>query len=285
VPFLFPDVSLLNYIAFLRATLQHGFSGVLLVLNLRFGTVLAMPVLFLAWRRWRGEPQPCLAMGLAYLVSEMVVCLIGAKNGAGPTHLLPFLPAFVFFLVEAVRAIPFAGGEDFRAASLSVGFLAVAVAYAPSFAANFYSLRGWDRVVDNPAFQREATRLYLDYPAATMGPGDDASYSLTEYKVIGVFAGGPLTFDPTTWMDLQKGGVPEGVVDRMLIGCRTPFWIIPKGGPPFTKTSPYDPDLMFSDRFRALFHDRYSMVRDAIYYTVWACHDGNPNQPLQPDHQ
>jgi hypothetical protein len=285
IPFLLPNVSLLHYIAFLQATLQHGFARSLLVLNLRFGAVLAMPALLLVWRRRRGGPQPDLPMALTYLVSVLIVCLIGAKNGAGPTHLLPFLPAFVFFMAKAAQTIRIPGStNEARAAALAACFLVVMVAYIPAFAANLSGLRDWDRIVDNPAFRREAIQLYKAYPTAIMGSGDDASYSLTEYKVFGVFAGGPLTFDPSTWMDLQKGGVPETFADQLLIGCRSPVWIIPKGGAPFTKTSPYDPDPMFSDQFRALFHQQYTMVRDGTNYTVWACRKIPSGSPEPQDH-
>jgi hypothetical protein len=273
VPFLAPNVSLLHYIAFLEATLQHGFARSLLILNLRFGGVLIMPVLVMGWRHWRGEKQPDMPMGIAYFVSVAIVCGIGAKNGAGPTHLLPFLPAFVFLLVKATRSVRIPGGENAWAAALSLCFLVLAVAYTPGFESNLLGLRTWDLTNDDPAFLREATQLYRAYPAASMGVSDNASDGRAEYRAIGVFAGAPLTYDTTTWMDLQKGGVPEEVVDRLLVDCRTPVWIIPKGGSPFSIESPYGPDLMFSDRFRALFATEYKMVRDGAYYTVWACHD------------
>jgi hypothetical protein len=273
LPFLDPDVSLVHYAAFLGAALHHGLDRSLLLLNIRLSAVLVMPVLFLAWRRVRGEAQPDLLMGFVYCACVVVVCLIGAKRGAGPTHLLPFLPTFVFFVIRAAQLVRIPSDQATKSSTLAVYFLVLAIAYVPSFESNLVNLAAWDRATDDPAFRREAIRLYADYPAAVMGTSDDTSYSLTEYKAIGVFAGGPLIFDTSTWMDLQKGGIPDAVMQRLLIGCRTPFWIIPNGGEPFTKTSAYDPDPLFSDRFRELFHQGYKVVRTGEYYSVWGCQD------------
>jgi hypothetical protein len=278
LPFLDPTVSLTHYAAFLGATLQHGFARSLLVLNLRFGGVLVLPILLMAWRRRRGAPQPDLPMGLTYVVTVLIVCLIGAKNGAGPTHLLPFLPAFVYFLVRAAQPVRIPGGADAWVGALSACFLVIALAYAPGFESNLASLKSWDLGNDDPAVRQEAEQLYRDYPAAAMGVGDDVSDRRAEYRAIGVFAGAPLTYDTTTWMDLQKGGVSEQVVANLLTGCRTPVWIIPKAGAPFSMTSPYGPDPMFSDQFRALFQAEYKMIHDGAYYSVWTCRDAPPDR-------
>jgi hypothetical protein len=271
LPFLAPNVSLPHYVAFLQATLQHGFARFLLMQNLRFGAVLILPVLLMMARRARGQPQPDLPMGLTYLAAVIIVCGIGAKNGAGPTHLLPFLPAFAYLLVQATRTVRIPGAVDAWTGALSATFLVAAIAYTPGFESNILGLRTWDRLNDDPGVRDEATQLYRDYPTAIMGVGDYGSDNKAEYKVIGVFAGGKLPYDTTTWMDLQKGGVPEHVVDRLVTGCTTPFWIIPKGGEPFSITSPYGPEPMFSRQFQTLFHTGYQPVRDGSYYTVWAC--------------
>ncbi|MEA2769644.1 MAG: hypothetical protein QOD93_2606 [Acetobacteraceae bacterium] len=271
LPFLDPDVSLVHYAAYLGTALNHGLDRSLLILNVRFGAVLMMPVLFLAWRHVRGEKQPELLMGLVYCACVAVVCVIGGKRGAGPTHLLPFLPAFVFFVMRCAQSVRIPGNQDVRRGTLAVCFLVLSIAYLPSFVSNLIKLQAWDRAVDDPAFRREATQLYAEYPTAIMGAGGEQSYPLTEYKVIGVFAGGPLVFDTTTWMDLQKGGVADALTQRLLIGCRSPFWIIPNGGEPFTQVAAYDPDLLFSDRFRQLFHEGYKPIRKGEFYSVWSC--------------
>ncbi|MEA2737021.1 MAG: hypothetical protein QOH05_328 [Acetobacteraceae bacterium] len=276
LPFLDPNVSLVHYVAALRATLNHGLDRSLLIADLWFGAVLIMPFLIVAWQRVRGEVHPDRPMGLAYCACVLVVCLIGGKKGAGPTHLLPFLPLFLFFVARAAQSARVPDNLAARSAVLPIYFLALVVAYAPSFVSNLLSLQAWDRIVDNPAFREEATQLYAAYPTAGMGAAGGQSYALTEYAVIGVFAGGPLVFDTTSWMDLQKDGVPEEVIQRLLVGCRTPFWIIPKGGEPFTQTAAYDSDPLFSDRFRELFRQNYEPVRKGAFYDVWRCRDDRP---------
>jgi hypothetical protein len=276
LPFLDPDVSLVNYAAFIDLALHHGLDRYLLLSNIRFSCVLVLPVLFLAWRHFRGEPQPNMLMGLVYCLSVFVVCVIGGKKGAGPTHLIPFLPAFVFLLVRAARTARTPNNEQVQAGSLAVYFLAAAIAYLPSFASNLVRLQAWSRTTNDPAFLREAEQLYADYPSAVMGAGGSESATLTEYKMVGVFAGGPLVFDTSTWMDLDGAGVPDEVIERLLIDCRTPFWIIPNGGAPFTQTAAYDDGPQFSDRFRELFQQGYRPVRKGEFYSVWACRDTRP---------
>jgi len=275
LPFLDPNVSLNNYIAFLDATLHHGLDRSLLLLNVRFAAVLVLPALFLVWRHVRREKQPDLLMALVYCASVLIVCLIGGKKGAGPTHLLPFLPAFIFFVMRAAQADFTLRHQATRPATLAIYFLVLAVAYLPSFVSNQFSIAAWDRANDDPAFRREATQFYADYPTAAMGAAGDASYTLTQYKAIGVLAGGPLVFDATTWMDLQKGGVSDAVTQRLLIDCHTPFWIIPNAGVPFSQTAAYDSDPLFSDRFRESFHQYYKPIRKGQFYSVWGCRDAH----------
>jgi hypothetical protein len=277
LPFLDPNVSVVNYLAFLNATLHHGLDRSLLLLNVRLTAVLVLPALFLVWRHVRGQKQPELLMALVYCASVLAVCVIGGKKGAGPTHLLPFLPAFIFFVMRAAQPQLTPKEPTTRPAALAVYFLVLAIAFLPSFISNLFSLRAWDRANDDPAFRQEATQFYADYPTAAMGAAGDESYGMTQYKAIGVLAGGPLVFDATTWMDLQKGGVPDEVTQRLLLDCRTPFWIIPNGGAPFTQTAAYDPDPLFSDRFRELFHQEYKPIRNGKYYSVWGCRDVGPN--------
>jgi hypothetical protein len=241
-------------------------------LNIRFSCVLVLPFLFLAWRHLRGDAQPNMLMGFVYCLCVGAVCLIGAKHGAGPTHLIPFLPAFLFLLVQA------AWGEGVKAGGLAVYFLAAMVAYVPSYASNLVRLAAWSRDADDPAFKQEAEQLYAAYPAAAMGATDGAAAGLTGYKMVGVFAGGPLVFDTSTWMDLHGAGVSDEVTEGLLVDCRTPFWILPNAGIPFSQIAAYDPRPMFSDRFRTLFAAGYVVVRKGAFYSVWGCRDAKPGR-------
>ncbi len=270
--FLDPDVSLLRYIAFINLALHHGLDLPLLRLNIRFGCVLLLPALVLLWRQVRGEPQPHLLMTLVYCLSVVIVSIIGAKRGAGPTHLIPFLPAFVFLLVQAAPRMRIASNGLANAGVLAVWFLVVVAAYVPSFASNLVRIQAWSNTNDVPEIRREAARLYAAYPAAAMGASDAQSYALSQYKVLGVFAGGPLVYDTATWIDMQGAGVSDEVLLRLLTDCRTPIWIIPNGGAPFTIPAGYDVSPLFSDRIRDLFDRDYKPIRKGEFYSVWACH-------------
>jgi len=278
LPFLDPDVSLSHYIAYIQNASRHGMDEPLLLANLRFAGVLLTPFLFLAWRRLRGEPQPDLPMGLAYLVSVLAVCVIGAKPGAGPHHLLPFLPAFAFFLVRAAQLVRIPGKEEAEVGGLAAYFLAISVSYMPSFAISLDEIYSRGHGDEDRAELHEIRQLYTAHPAAIMGVGGDVSYPRTVYRVVGIFAGAPIGIDMVAWMDLQFGGVSDEAVERLLIGCHAPLWIIPKGGAPFTLISLYRRMPLFSDRFRELFLKEYVPIHDGTFYSVWACRDYRPNR-------
>jgi hypothetical protein len=119
----------------------------------------------------------------------------------------------------------------------------------------------------------ELIGLYKAFPNSAMGVSDNDSYRITYYRVVGIFAGAPIGIDVPAWMDLKLGDVPDDTVERLLIGCGSPFWIIPNRGMIFSLREPIHGELVFSDRFRQRFIEEYKRIRDGAYFSVWTCQD------------
>jgi hypothetical protein len=278
-PFLLPGVSPDHYLAFLRGASRHGLDGPTVLANLMLAAVLVTPVVPLLYRYVRGASRPPPWRGVAFTLSVLAVSILGGKLGSGPYHLLPFLPGFASMLVDVVSHDTAATDRvDTTGVILGLTLLVMLVAYLPANALSINDLRYRAAHVQNEQAARdELAEFYRSYPAAIMGVGGGSSYRLTYYRLVGIFSGSPIGIDLPAWMDLKLGGVPDKRVDRLLDACATPFWIVPKGGEPFTAHESYHDSPMFSALFRERFHARYESVRDGTYYSVWRCTDTASN--------
>jgi membrane protein YdbS with pleckstrin-like domain len=276
VPFLDPNVSFTQYVAYLRSASRHGMDLTSLLTNLGFASVLLMPVLILAWANRERDTKTAWPVALAYVTSILTVAIIAAKAGSGMPHLLPFLPAFAFTLVTAAKALHGPGCRRDAIASnqtrFAIPFLLMLLAYMPAFTTNLRALRGPDFERISAAESREVAELYAEYPDAVAGVAGDDTYKMTFFRVIGVLAGGRPDFDVPAWQDLLQSGAPASLPEQLVIDCQTSTWIIPRGERPFTRLSYYPghPPL-FTDRFRELFRQNYKLVKETANYTVYAC--------------
>jgi hypothetical protein len=273
LPFLDPNISLSGYIAYLRIALRQEIDGPLLMANLRFACVLITPVMVLAWRHLRGDPQPDLPLDLAFVASVAIMCILAGKQ-LGVHHLLPFLPCFAWLLVRAIQVNRRGGQGCAPEDGLAICFLVLFVSYIPGIAMSLNDIRNaqGNMEKERPAVA-ELIRLYQEFPDSAMGVSDNKSYRLTYYRVVGILAGAPVGIDVPAWMDLKLGGVSDEPVERLLFGCGSPFWIIPNGGMIFSVREPLQGELVFSDRFRRRFLEGYKTVRDGVYFSVWTCLD------------
>lgn len=262
------QVTLCGYGSFLGLALHHGLDRTLLMQNLRLTCLLILPVPWLIWRQRKGNDA---VLAAAYAVSVAVVMVIGSKKGAGPAHMLPFMPLFAYLLLRAVQAMPLPEAPRARSAARACIFLAAMVGTLPGFLAHAYDAHTWLARTSKPEYRAEAEQLQRDYPDAVMGAADDGAYPLTQYKLLPVLAGASMVFDTSTWMDIDGAGLPDDALMRLVTDCRVRHWIIPGIGTAFTQHQAYGPGLLFSDRFRARFISNYEVIRTGTYYKVWGC--------------
>jgi hypothetical protein len=283
-PFLLhPQVSLPNYISWLKNATGHGLEFSSLVSSFRFGFFLILPVLLLGTR---GGNVETLKRWRSFLFSLLVglggVLILAAKPGAGLVHLLPLIPVCVYATAMMVLDgkpngsmagfRSFYGGRIWAQGSLVAMFMVVIMgASVCQFRAVSYVnyLNG-----DSTQVRGDLQGIMDRYPNMSMGMacgGEDSSFQHTWVSPLLVFADNPLMFEPIALMDCQlsgKGLSPKTF--RAMADGQVALWLVPKEEKPFSKNNwyaPYDP--IFSQSFVSHFMDNYTCKEHSEFFDLW----------------
>ena len=207
------------------------------------------------------------------MVSGVVVAgFVGSKPGAGPHHLLPFLPSFAYLACRAYAARPAPGREGV----VAIAFVALMFTHGPSALKQLRSIGGL--IVLDQARERleaeEVVKLTAAAPDAVMGQGGNDGYRATYHRVQTAFHGTPAAMlEVPAFMEMEKAGAMN-VPDVLVTGCTVRHWIIPNAGAPFTLSGTYVHDRLapiLSDAFRQKFLENYRAAAAGDYFTLWRC--------------
>jgi hypothetical protein len=274
IPFVaWSGASVEGYKSVLLMAAKHGLSLDLFETNSLFALVLSSPIAFVLYFR-RPLLDPAHRWFIAgVLASLAVTTVIASKNGAGPHHLLPFIPLSAYGLLlvwespSSKPAVP--------KLTHAVGILVLVpllVFYSPGamlwtrwFVSRYRAT--WE--TEKQKIQ-ELEALYAQYPLAEFGLSDSAHYDDTFYRTLLVFRGEPVRIDFASWMDLQYAGVSERRIIHWLGQCDIQVWILPQGDP-FAMINYYTNRSLLSSEFRRTFFANYSVVKEGAYYRVWRC--------------
>jgi hypothetical protein len=203
-------------------------------------------------------------------LSVALVILIGATPGAGPHHLMPLLPALLFFTLTARGSKVAANNPSPILAvamiATAVGALSVTIGFLKSSAMG---------AGDITAGYREAADMAVLYPGAQFGPTDRLRYGMLQYRVGAALRGAKLTFDMAAWLDLAAAGVHPSD-DPADFSPGPLIWILPREGAPFSLNSPYTGASIFPAAFQADFQSRYQQIDVRKFFAVWRCKSGTP---------
>jgi hypothetical protein len=207
LPFLvLPQISSTPYMEWIDALSHHGLSSRVFLRNLSWVVFLATPVWILAlWMRrnapetlrrmLRAETLPLAALALGVVP----VVIAGSKIGAGPHHLMPFVPLVVYALASMPEALESTARRELgRNVAVAAGLVAFAGAALVSSAADMGRSLAFLRPVPAGAVVAEVRKIMRDEPDASiqMGYGKFSSYPLSWYRAPLVFAGHPYLIDP-----------------------------------------------------------------------------------------
>lgn len=274
-PFLAKNVSLIEYFNYIRLlTVHHPWERWLFEQNITFTTMGLAPLI---WIYACFTPTLSRAFWLfvvTAVISMAMVSFLASVSGAGPHHLLPFLPslAWAFFIMRREAS---ANLRDIRARGMYEGvslglIVALLLGYGPIV------LISWDRTLRtfvNAAPLREGiaeiNKALDDYPEhkIAVGPGVGDAYQLL---VIPVLRGNPLPVDSSAWMDFKVQGVSDLVVRRALKECRVDLWLLPSGAP-FVMQSLYDGIDLYSAEVLADFRATYVKQASGQIFDQWRC--------------
>jgi hypothetical protein len=214
-------------------------------------------------------------------MGTLVVCMTfvtipAAENGAGPHHLLPFLPSLVWgFVVMSLEAC--AGLPDSQARGRYEG-LAVGLIVAILFGYGPVVITSWNRIwrifADAPLVSEGAAEIKValdENPALNVAVGPGAlSFDAEALRVIPVFRGNPMPIDSTAWMTSEADGVSNEVVRRAITECRVDLWLLPSAAP-FVVISHLDGRNIFSPEVLADFQDTYMKQISGRIFDQWRC--------------
>ena len=277
-PFALPNVSLVDYGRFLSMGAGHGLDPLMLGTSLAFaGAFVGPPVLLYAWRRPRLAAEDRWLL-TGFLAATAAAVLIAGRVQAGPYHILPMIPVGLY--ATAVLADPGLAGRrlplaqsNFWAAGLMLALLAGGTGLLRNY--------GGLSVVEFLQNRRATTEAMAEledfagqYPGAQMAVSDDDHYWLAMQDAALVMRSGRITIDYATWMDLVFVGASSSRLMPLIEGCRTPVWIMPSAGAPFSLTSIYTRAPLFSDEFRRRFLEDYVQTRTGRFYRAWTCRAG-----------
>jgi multisubunit Na+/H+ antiporter MnhF subunit len=279
LPFLiFPNVSLTNYLLWVHTSANNGLGFWTLRQNIEWALFLMLPVVpsLLASPSGKEDARVRAWMLGGLCLGVILVVLAASKPGAGPYHLLPFLPSILYAAACDLDRLPASITQQraFRRGVLAFVSCAALVAFLQLtyFFREMTGLRGTAIAAD--------IRQFMDaHPSATieMGPGSPGE-ALTLFRPLLVFRNNSYFLDAPAVQEFQMSGLtlPPATI-QALASCVVDYWLIPKSAEPFSSRNKY-PSTGFrpllSDEFRRTFANTYAHVGETTYFQVWSCRAG-----------
>lgn len=284
-PFLLPNVSIINYITWLKATAAHGLRSHELIENLIFLipmlTVLLSIVINRSNKRLEARDKIYLT---SIFLAAILVTVVACKPGAGPHHYLPILPAIAYACALLLR--PATVQKELvssREGQQRVGIWLLMTAIVALIPQAILSQKGIaDYLTDNwenRAATAQVKQVMALNPGRTIGMGySQVNYSLTYVRPLLLFKGNPYLLDGGSLQDYDASNIkiPSATI-KAISNCTTSMWLIPKGGEPFSKSNYYPTGRdIFSMEFRQAFLSSYKKTGETKLYDIWSCSRGAP---------
>jgi hypothetical protein len=268
VPFAaFPNVSLANYLVWVKTSAGNGLLWPVLRHNIEWALFLLLPI---AWTR---PGRRHLLVNAALLAGVAGVAIAASKPGAGPYHLMPFIPAVLYLVArhsgtidgevrehEAMRA--YSRWRAYAAAAFVLATLIVAGVQQLYFIGVMQSADG-----ESADAAREVTRFADANPGRSIAMGyANTGERSTFVRPVLVFRSGRYLIDAPAVQEFEMSGLdlPAETIEA-LRRCDVEIWLIPKGAAPFDGPNKYPAMAyapLFSDAFKHAFVETYEHVRD-----------------------
>jgi hypothetical protein len=213
--------------------------------------------------------SPRVTISLAVALASVAV--LASKPGAGPYHLLPFLPVIAFFTglqihhlrTDALNSSVLLSGFSFTAVAVLI-----VLAQQTSFISTVRQLDAAGSIAD-------VTRFLDQHPGDVAQIGYSSDERATFVRPLAVFRSHMYLLDQPAIQEHQLAGIeiPQATLDA-LRSCVVTYWLIPKNGEPFSATNRYPMTqgrALFGNDFRRAFFERYERTGSTEYFDVWKC--------------
>jgi hypothetical protein len=274
-PFLLlPNVSFDNYAVWVRLSASTGLLVSTLRHNLEWAAYLSLPLLLIVIANVKrghaiDRQQRALLIALAFGMSGVIVA--AAKPGAGPYHLLPFVPTIIYAVARQSQSVPPLLASNSVLAKAFVAFISGTISIALSQQAQLVTTMNARRTLRDI----DDVRRFAETHAGIVEMGYGLTESMSFARPVLVFRYGSYLLDQPALREHQLEGVelPQATVDA-LSSCLVRYWLIPKGERPFTGVNGYSAVFLrplYSTDFRERFAALYKLVQTTTYYDVWQC--------------
>lgn len=284
MPFLLPNISLINYIHWLTLSTKHGFSLDIFLGNISIAVFFCLIPLSLALYHqcdlinfFKKNRFFIVALGGALLL----VSIIGAKRGSGSQHLAPLIPMIMYLIIAISRFISTINLRPSIDTGKTImhkfGKGLIIIAFIELF---FNAFNVQTRIIHymesntvNPVMLEELHYIQEKYQGNFMavGYGENESYKIYDELIpMLVFAGNPYLLDISALNDMGAAGlpIPAATIQELAVGS-IKIWLIPKGDIPFSLTNGYNGTSMFNETFRQTFLTDYMIIEKTQYFDVW----------------
>lgn len=268
---LYDNVSFSNYMRWARISAGNGLEFRGLRLNVEWALFLLLPLLPTLLRTSVSSDERWLRWSLVGAMS--VIVLAASKPGAGPYHLIPFLPVVIYGTSLMLHGIPVRGREDSNHAAGVAAFVASMAMVA--FFQTSYFVWSATRVPGTPVVE-DVTRFAALHPSARIEMGySSVNEALTFVRPVLVFRQGSYLLDAPALQEYQMSGVElPSATRRAIEECQVDIWLIAKGGEPFAIRNRYPATgyaPVFDSQFRLDFLNTYRRASSTRYFDVWVC--------------
>jgi hypothetical protein len=268
--FAYRNVSLGDYALWIRTSGANGLVFSSLRDNVQWALFLMLP---LAPAFLEGTRRPLRPMLIAIGIGMGATVVAASNPGAGPYHLLPFLPAIAYAAAAAHGDLPTPArsSRTYRcaAAAFVVSLGASAVLQTAYF--TWRAGRG-----PGTAIVADLNGVLERHPGAAIEMGYSSTGEQSTFlRPVLVFRQGRYFLDAPAIQEFQLSGLPWPTATTLALErCDIDVWLIPRGGEPFTLKNRYHSAgyaPLFPLHFRLAFANRYELVASTTYFDVWRC--------------
>lgn len=290
---LFSNVSLTNYLTWLRQVGHKGINAEQVTKNLLWMGYISVPTGIAAlqllctnaryFRQWLWRHGGYLLVLIACIG---VAAIAGATRGALENNMLPFVPLLIYLLSDLIEK-SFCSCEKANKLhhTIVTSFsISAALAFIVSISLTVYSTEAplvsrltdgsSNSVVQDLERVMETYKKSADNDNQGIAMGYGSSYPLAAYRPALVFANNPYLLDSASLMEMQAAGLnntPESTLNAIRT-CQIQYWLIPKNEKPFEVYSYYPPlQKLFSNQFRQAFRQQYERQEQTEFYDIWIC--------------
>jgi hypothetical protein len=277
VPFaIWPQIAFGDYRFWLQQSSENGLRVRLLRPNIEWALYLALPLGLSLFVRERLARAPDLWSLITLCAAMGLIVVLAAKPGAGPYHLLPFVPVIIWLgatlhagVSDTVRSWWTQAVATFILPALIItGIQQWLLIETLRVAAREHVARDIEAFADT----RPGARIEMGYGGTS---GYNGSAPLTFYRPLLVFRSGTYLLDAPGVQEHQLAGIEVPATTLQAIArCDVTYWLIPRGEEPFATRNMYAATgfrPLFSQEFRRTFFEAYRRTASTDYFDVYSC--------------